>query len=187
MCRLDGLSVDLDGFHARGRDDGIGDGDRSHRRRQVGEVSGGALQQAGHLDRGVRRHEELPFPESVAETAAESACARLELLGRDRARLPRGETQTNRAARRRLSRVVATRHGDRDLAVGGIDQAQVAHLAPVAARVEERNVLTERSLAHDLVHGGHEPVRGPDVRQGLDVEVARNEQAPIALPVAQPP
>ena len=100
---------------------------------------------------------------------------------------PGGETQMHRAARWRLSRVVATRYGDVDSIVGGIDQAQTAHLLVVAAGVEERNVLTDRGFAHDLVHGSHEPVRGPpDVRQSLDVEFARNQQPPISFPVAQP-
>ena len=161
------------------------------RHRQVGEMSGGRLHRAPHLDIPIRAHEELPLALSVSQATAEAARARFELLRRDLPRPRRRQSQGHLAARRGAAFVVAALNGHPDPAPGEIDQAQPAHLVAVASRVEDRHPMHRLAphfdRGHDIVHRGQEPVRGTDVCPHLEVEVRLEPQAPVSLPLTQPP
>ena len=95
--------------------------------------------------------------------------------------------ESHRPGRRVAAPVVHSGDFDARGAVAGIDQAQTAQLTLVRSRIEEGHVIAIRAvfrLCRHLVHVGDEAVRRPNVGQGLQVEVRRQHQPPVAAPGA---
>ena len=148
------------------------------------------VEQAHHQQRPIRGHREPPLAHSVAQAAGEPAGPALQLPSAERHRGPGGEAQAHRPPRRRPARVVAARDGHLGRRVGGVRQAQQAHLLGVAPGVEEldvgavapRGVLRRDHRGREL---GHEPVGGAVVRAGPEGLPCAEHQPPPACPVAQ--
>ena len=160
------------------------------RHRQIGQVTGGTLQQAHHFDVPVRGHEELPPLLPVVGPADEGGDG-LELPGGEAARAAWRQRRTQLAFEHRPARVVATLDGHVDRRVARVDHAQPARRIAIASGKEDRNVMhglsPDHDRARDVVHGRHEPVRGADVSAGLEVEIRLEPKAPAPFPVAQAP
>ena len=161
------------------------------RRRDVDHLSGARLQQAHHLDGSARGDEELPPSGPVAEPSGEAVIAGLELLRGDAARSSGRQGQAHLASGRRRACIVSPSNRDIDTGLGEVDQTQQARVVCVAGGVEDRHpvhgVASGLDRSHDVVHRDEDPVRGPDVCRGLEVEVRRELQAPISSAVAQAP
>ena len=129
-----------------------GVGRRRRLRREVGDVAGGVCQQTQRPQRPVRRDGQAPLAGAVSQRAIERLRARLQL--------PRGERA--RGARRHggvhgpgvVAVVVDGADGHVHGRIAGVDQAQPALLARIAARVEERDAMQPVALRGDVVHAG---------------------------------
>ena len=138
----------------------------------------------------------IPLPGSVSEAAGEKVGAFLELLSVDRARFVGRQGQRHLAPGGRLAVVIHAGNGDEVVHAREIDDAKPADLVAVACRIEESddvsNVVVHSRVArhvlghHDVVHAGHEPVLGADVREGLDVHTRVRGQLEAPVPFALP-
>ena len=101
---------------------------------------------------------------------------------------PPRRVMTHLTPGRRIAPVVDSGDHDTGIAAAGIDQAQAADLALIAPGKEERHVVEAPGpplrLRRRLVDAGHETARGPNVREGLDVQTRGKLQPPVAGTVA---
>ena len=103
-------------------------------------------------------------------------------------RLPRRQRDGDRA-RSRISVVIDARDGDRRRGLVVVDQPKLAHLVGVASGVEDRHFVRPRHLRNNIVQRHDQAVRVEAAGVGVDVQVefARDLQAPVALAVSHPP
>ena len=148
---------------------------------EVGQVPGGARQQAHHFDFHIRvnAHCEPPLAAPGAEGAGQLTVAPLQVHGAEGARGATGHGGANHVAGVALVVHALDRH--RGGTAARVDDAQVAPLAGVAGRIEERHLALPDALARwrHFAHAGEEPVRGSQVRQHFDVQRRGNHEAPV--------
>ena len=126
-----------------------------------------------------RCHLPVPSPNRPVEPAR----TRLDISRADGHRPARRQGELHRA-RGRLPPVIQPIDLHRRAGVSGVDDAELTDLRAIAARVEERYVITPRpALDYAVVHAGQKAVRGPDVGVRLDVEGGGQLQAPVPLAV----
>ena len=151
------------------------------RRREVGQVSRRALQQAHDLDGGLGHRQQLPLPLPVSQGTLDSRSARFQLRGSERPRRARrhGDGQVRSG---RVPAAVQTLDEYLGVPLARVGDPQYAHLCGVAAGVEDCRPVPVARLWHDVVNGGQKATRRAHVRQHLDVEVVAGEcQAPVAF------
>ncbi|MDE0063932.1 MAG: hypothetical protein OXU72_14250 [Gammaproteobacteria bacterium] len=150
------------------------------RRRQVRQVARRALQQAHRHHRLLGLDHQPPLAGAVPQPAFEPRAARFQLPRGKRPRSARSDLQTDFAESRRTPVVdPPNRYGG--LFRTEIHQPQNADLALIAAGVEDRYAAVPCLHCGDVVHGGHEPVARAHVRQYVDVQIAREIQAPVTV------
>ena len=140
------------------------------RRREVGQVPGGALQEAHREPREAARSQP-PLPVAVAE-----AVRVFQRLGGQRERGLRPHKRQRAGYRMPLAPVVVAAGGPPRRLGLVVHHPQDAALVPVAAGIEERH---HPVLAH-IVHGGDEAVLGANVGQHLNIQRGNHRQSPVA-------
>ena len=175
-----GVATDTDSLNDRGGDrfgehicGGIRQDRPARRRRQVGQVSRRRRQQAHRNDRLLRFDDQLPLAATVAESQV------FQFLGVQRP-APAGRHINPDQIVGILAFIVDAGDVDRGGFGAGVEDPQPAQLVDVGARIEDRDAVPVLRGRCRVVHGGQESVRGADVRQDLDVEIAGEFQAPIA-------
>ena len=151
------------------------------RRGQVRQVPGGARQQTHASNPHVGLEDQPPLAGAVAQRTLQSrGAAGLQL----RSRVGAGRARRNRDRHARTGRqppVVDAEHSHLRRCGVGVHQPQRAHLAPVAARIEDSRQQAPLRDRQHVVHRRQEAVRRADVGQRLDVEFACEDQPPVAL------
>ena len=151
-------------------------------RGQIGQVSGGARQQAHHLEGLFGLHQQSPLAPARAErTAQPFRPARLQLLGTERARHPRPKRELHRTARRGAL-VVNPLDGHLGAPGTGIDEPQPAHLVGVLPRIERHHPVPRPARRRHVVHRSQKAVLGADVGQHLKLQRTRELETQVPLP-----
>ena len=136
-------------------------------------MPGGRGEQAQGDDRLRRYDVELPLAAAVAKSEI------LQLRSVQRSAPAWGHFDLHQVVGIR-ARVVNARDVDRCRVGAGIEYPQPAQLVRVRAGIENGNPVSVVFGRRGVVHRGQEAVRGADVRQDFDVEVAGEFQAPVA-------
>ena len=138
---------------------------------EVGSVSGRAVQQAHRENWLVRRYLQAPLALAGAQTAG------FELASGKRGRGTWYDSGDDVLVSLTPFVVDAT-NGDSSRLLARVDQPQLAHLALVAAGIEDGDVMRAVALRRQVVQASEEAIAGAHVREHLHIELGDQGQPP---------